>query len=544
MANAMYRVPDPANEPTLGYLPGSVERGELKAELARQAARVVEVPMIIAGEEVESGDIGECVMPHDHGHVICRYHRGAREHFERAIRAAMDARAVWHSLCWEARAAVFLKAADLLSTRFRQVLNAATMLGQSKTVYQAEIDAACELVDFFRFNAWYMQRIFEEQPAISPPGTWNATEARPLDGFVFAISPFNFTSIAGNLPSAPAMMGNTVVWKPASTAVLNAHFLMRLWTEAGLPPGVVNMVPGPGSTAGPIVLASPDLAGVHFTGSTSTFRSIWRAVGENVSRYRSYPRIVGETGGKDFVFVHSSAHPDEVVAATLRGAFEYQGQKCSAASRMYVPDDLWPAIRARLLDEVATIRMGDVTDFTNLMGAVIDSRSFERIRGYVERARRSPDVEILAGGGSDASRGWFVEPTVLEARDPRYESMVEEIFGPVLTVHVYPASRYEEALALCDATSPYGLTGAVFARQRTAVETACRALRFAAGNFYVNDKPTGAVVGQQPFGGSRASGTNDKAGSVMNMLRWTSVRTIKENFRPPRDYRYPHMTEA
>ncbi len=532
----------PENEPIFEYLPGSAERVALDAELEAQAGRVVDIPMIIGGEEVRSGDLATCVMPHEHGHVIGRYHRAGEEHVRRAIEAAMQARNEWIALGWERRVEVFLRAADLLAGKYRQVLNAATMLSMSKVVYQAEIDAACETVDFFRFNAWYAQRIHEEQPLVSPEGMSNRLEPRPLDGFVFSVTPFNFTSIAGNLPSSPTLMGNTTVWKPASTAVLPAYHLMRLWQEAGLPDGVINMIPGAGSRIGPQVLAHPDLAGLYFTGSTATFQDMWRTVGENISRYRSYPRLVGETGGKDFVFVHSSADVEAVVAGAIRGAFEFQGQKCSAASRMYVPDDLWPSLRERMLEQIATIGVGDPRDVRNLMGAVIDRRSFEKIGGYVERARGSDEAQILIGGGMDGSEGWFVEPTVILAGDPRYESMVEEIFGPVLTVHVYGADRFEETLSLCDGTSPYALTGSIFARDREAVDTALEALRFSAGNFYINDKPTGAVVGQQPFGGSRASGTNDKAGSLMNMLRWTSMRTIKENLRPPRDYRYPHMT--
>jgi 1-pyrroline-5-carboxylate dehydrogenase len=532
----------PENEPILEYLPGSAERRELEAELEAQAGRVVDIPMFIGGEEVRSGDVARCVMPHEHAHVIGTYHRAGPEHVQAAIEASMRARDEWIAMGWERRAEVYLRAAELLAGRYRQVLNAATMLSMSKVVHQAEIDAACELIDFFRFNAWHARRIHEDRSLISPEGTSNVLEPRPLDGFVFAVTPFNFTSIAGNLPSAPTMMGNTTVWKPASTAVLPAYHLMRLLGEAGLPGGVINMIPGPGRTIGPRVLAHPDMAGLSFTGSTTTFQGMWRTVGENIARYRSYPRLVGETGGKDFVFVHSSADVDEVVAGAIRGAFEFQGQKCSAASRMYVPDDLWPEVRERMLEQISTIGVGDPRNVRNLMGAVIDRSSFEKIGGYIERARRSEDAEILIGGGRDGSEGWFVEPTVILARDPRYESMVEEIFGPVLTVHVHPADRFEETLALCDSTSPYALTGAIFARDRGAVDTALEALRFSAGNFYVNDKPTGAVVGQQPFGGSRASGTNDKAGSLMNMLRWTSMRTIKENFRPARDYRYPHMT--
>ncbi len=545
MSNAIYKVPEPYNEPAYSYGPGSVERRLLKEELRRQEGMKVEIPMIIGGREVRSGDMGACVAPHRHRHVLGRFHRGGAEHFREAIAAALEAGRDWSAMPWEARAAIFLKAADLLATSHRLSLNAATMLGQSKVVLQAEIDSACELIDFFRFNAYYMMRLCAEQP-LTPSHTflWNATEARPLEGFVFAVTPFNFTSIAGNLPCAPAIMGNTVVWKPASTSVLAASGIMKLLEDAGLPPGVINMVPAPGPAAGQAVLGHRDLAGVHFTGSTPTFQSMWRTVGENIRGYRAYPRLVGETGGKNFVFVHVSADPDALCAAVIRGAFEYQGQKCSAASRMYVPESLWKGVRDRLLDDMGTIRMGDVTDFRNFMGAVIDKPSFENVRGYIDRAKRSPDVEVLSGGNCDDTEGYFIEPAAFLVRRPDYESMVDEIFGPVLSIFVYPDAKYEETLELCDATSSYGLTGSIFARDRRAILTACDKLRFAAGNFYINDKPTGAVVGQQPFGGGRASGTNDKAGGILNLVRWISARAIKENFEPPREYRYPSMGDG
>ena len=545
MSAGHYKVPTPTNEPVLSHAPGTPERATLKAELARMLAtdgRRFELPMVIGGEEVRTGDLADVTVPHDHRHVLARVHLGGRTHVEQAAAAARAARSDWASMPWEARASVFLRAAELLATKYRPILNAATMLGQSKTAYQAEIDAACELVDFFRFNVAYMTELMAMQP-ISPPGTWNRAELRPLDGFVFAVTPFNFTSIAGNLPTAPALMGNTVVWKPATTAVFSAHFLMALLREAGLPDGVINLVYGRGRAIGGAALEHPDLAGIHFTGSTPTFQAMWRTVGENLSRYRTYPRIVGETGGKDFLFAHSSADVPALVTALVRGAFEYQGQKCSAASRAYVPDDLWPAVRERLAAEVGAIRMGDVTDFRNFMGAVIDRGSFEKLRGAIADAREKPGYEIVAGGGTDDEKGWFVEPTVVRSTDPKSRLMTEELFGPVLTIHVYPAKRFAETLTVCDETSPYGLTGAIFANDRKAVVQASSALRFAAGNFYINDKPTGAVVGQQPFGGSRASGTNDKAGSLLNLVRWVSQRAIKETFAPPTDFRYPFMAE-
>ncbi len=543
MSSAIVRTPVPRNEPIGDYLPGSPEKRELKDALRRLAGEQVEIPLRIGGRPVQTGRLGDCRMPHDHRHLLGRYHKAGAKEVQAAIKAALRARRDWAATPWESRAAILLKAADLLAGRWRATLNAATMLGQSKTVHQAEIDAACELIDFFRFNVHFARQILAEQPD-SAPGCWNLLEQRPLDGFVFAVTPFNFTSIAGNLPTAPALMGNTVVWKPASSAVYSAHFIMEILREAGLPDGVINMVPGTGSEVGDPVLASPDMAGIHFTGSTAVFQRMWGTIGANIQGYQGYPRIVGETGGKDFVFAHASADAAALATALLSGAFEYQGQKCSAASRAYIPDSLWPEVRDRLLADVATLRLGDVADFRTFMGAVIDQGAFTTIRGYVETARKARGkARILCGGGCDDSKGWFIEPTVIEARDPHFLTMREEIFGPVLTVHVYPEKDFVPTLRLCDATSAYALTGAVFARDRAAILTASRELVGAAGNFYINDKPTGAVVGQQPFGGSRASGTNDKAGSYLNLLRWTSPRTVKETFDPPRDYRQAHMKE-
>jgi 1-pyrroline-5-carboxylate dehydrogenase len=540
MANALFRIERPSNEPVLGYAPGSPERRQLKARLAELADQQIEIPLIIAGEEVRTGDLGECRMPHDHQHVLATYHRAGPAEVQRAIDAALAARRAWAALEWHDRVAVFLKAADLLAGAHRATLNAATMLGESKNAFQAEIDSACELIDFFRFNAHYAAEIYSDQPA-SGRGMWNRLEYRPLEGFVFAVTPFNFTSIAGNLPSAPAIMGNAVVWKPASSAVYPAWHLMQVFEEAGVPAGVINFLPGAGSQVGPAVLASEHLAGVHFTGSTAVFRGMWKTIGQNIARYRSYPRIVGETGGKDFIFVHESASVAEAVTAMVRGAFEYQGQKCSAASRAYVPGSLWEQIQGELLRQIGELKMGDPRDFRNLLNAVIDRGAFEGIREYIEHARASEDAEVLVGGGCDDSAGYFIEPTVILARKADFRTMTEEVFGPVLTVYVYEAARYEEALEICDRTSPYALTGAIFARDREAIALATRVLADAAGNFYINDKPTGAVVGQQPFGGARASGTNDKAGSMLNLLRWVSPRTIKENFVPPTAYGYPFM---
>ena len=541
--NSSVSVPEPRNEPVLDYAPGSPEKHALKTQLDRLAGDCAEIPLIIGGQDVTTGDCGRCILPHDHARSVAKYHKGDARTVEQAIAAAARARPAWAALPWEARAAVFLKAADLLAGRYRPIINAATMLNQSKTAMQAEIDAACELIDFLRFNPAYMRQIFEQQPT-SQPGTWNYVEYRPLEGFVFAVTPFNFTAIAGNLPTSPAMMGNTVVWKPSSTAVFSAYWLMRVLAEAGLPDGVINMVPGSGGAIGEPAMNHPDLGGVHFTGSTEVFQGMWATVGRNIRTYRSYPRIVGETGGKDFVFAHASADPDELATGLIRGAFEYQGQKCSAASRAYIPQSLWARFRDRLCDEVSGIAYGDVADFTNFMGAVIDKASYDQLAGAIGEAQASPDADVICGGGCNEETGYFIAPTLIQAHQPRYRTMVTELFGPVLTLYVYPDDRYEEALELCDTTSPYGLTGAVFARDRQAINVASERLRNAAGNFYVNDKPTGAVVGRQPFGGARASGTNDKAGSALNMMRWASARTTKESFTPPRDYRYVHMREA
>ncbi len=542
MKNGIASIPLPVNEPIRSYGPGSPEKETLKAKIAELKKMDLRVPLIIGGKEIYTDDEVDMIMPHNHEQVLGRYCRASEAEVRLAVEEAQKAKREWESMPWESRASIILKAATLLAGPHRDALNGSTMLGQSKTVYQAEIDSACELIDFMRFNCYYMQQIYEEQPW-SGPGIWNYVENRALDGFIFAVTPFNFSSIAGNLPSAPALMGNTVIWKPASTAVFSAYFMMKIFEEAGMPPGVINMVPGRGSKVGPMILENENLAGIHFTGSTDTFQNMWKTVGDNIMNYKCYPRIVGETGGKDFIFVHSSADIPALTAATVRGAFEYQGQKCSAASRMYVPESIWGEVRKQLIDAVEGIRMGDVEDFRNFMAAVIDRSSFQKIKGYIEDAGNSGDAEILTGGKCDDSKGFFIEPTVILAHVPDYLTMREEIFGPVLTIYVYPDEKYEETLLLCDKTSPYALTGAVFAQNRKAVLTAMDALRGAAGNFYINDKPTGAVVGQQPFGGSRASGTNDKAGSHLNLLRWCSVRTIKENFNPPKDYKYPHMLE-
>ncbi|MCA8981150.1 MAG: L-glutamate gamma-semialdehyde dehydrogenase [Planctomycetes bacterium] len=540
MTHGVFQVPTPVNEPVRGYLPQSAERASLERELAAQAATQIEVPLIIGGKEVRTGDTETVVMPHDHGHVLCTFHKAGPDQAHAAVEAASAAKAAWADLPWEERAAVFLRASELLTTTWRDRVNASTMLGQSKTAHQAEIDSACELIDFFRFNTKFTEQLYSTQPE-SSPGCWNRLEHRPLDGFVFAISPFNFTSIAGNLSSAPAMLGNTIVWKPASTAVLSNYYLMRLFEEAGLPDGVINFVPGSGPTIGDVVLGDRRLAGVHFTGSTGTFQHLWGQVGRNIDKYEQYPRLVGETGGKDFVFVHPSATVEVVVTALLRGAFEYQGQKCSAASRAYVPKSLWPTIKDRLVEELREMRMGDVCDFKNFLGAVIDARSFAKLKGGIEFAKSDPGCTIVAGGECDDSQGWFVQPTVVEVKDPACELMRTEFFGPLLSIFVYEDAAYEATLDVCANGSEYALTGAILSNDRAAVRTAALRLRFAAGNFYINAKPTGAVVGQQPFGGSRASGTNDKAGSILNLLRWSSPRTIKETFAPPTDWRYPFL---
>lgn len=540
--NGNIQIPIPVNEPVHSYAPGTPERRALKARLADLAGEQLDIPLIIGGKEVRTGNTCQAVMPHDHGHVLGTWHKAGQSEVAGAIAAAQRAHREWASWPFEDRASVLLKAAELLATSWRNTLNGATMLCQSKTAHQAEIDAAAELVDFYRFNAHYAERLYEDQP-LSVGGAWNRLDYRPLEGFVYAVTPFNFTSIAGNLPTAPALMGNTVIWKPASSTVYTAYHLMRLFEAAGMPPGVINFVPADGSTISSVALTHPDLAGIHFTGSTAVFQGMWRAVGENIQRYKAYPRLVGETGGKDFIVAHASADRAALVTAILRGGFEYQGQKCSAVSRVYVPDTVWSAIRDELLQQTAEITMGDVADFRNFMGAVIDRGAFNKISEYVEEARRSPDAEILVGGEADDSKGYFIRPTIIQARRPDYRSMCEEIFGPVVTLYVYPEREWAETLKLVDTTSPYALTGAVFATDRQALRQADQALRFAAGNYYVNDKPTGAVVGQQPFGGGRASGTNDKAGSMLNLLRWVSARTIKENLAPPTDYRYAFMTE-
>ncbi|HEX9288444.1 MAG TPA: L-glutamate gamma-semialdehyde dehydrogenase [Anaeromyxobacteraceae bacterium] len=544
MSQGIFRVPVPHNEPVLSYAPGTPERRELKARLATLSKQELEIPLVIGGKEVRTGKLADVRVPHRHGHRLARFHQAGAGEVQAAIDAAREARRGWAALPFEARAAVFLKAADLLSGGWRPTLNGATMLNQSKTPYQAEIDAACEIADFWRFNVAFAQQLLEEQP-VSPPGVWNRVEYRPLEGFVFAVTPFNFTSIAANLPTAPALMGNTVLWKPASSTVFSNWFILKLLEAAGLPPGVVNFVPGPGRSVGDPALASPHFAGIHFTGSTATFHGMWRTIAENLPRYRGYPRIVGETGGKDFIFAHPTADVDALATALCRGAFEAQGQKCSAASRGYVPESLWPKVKERLLSQVASIRMGDpCEDFRVFMGAVIDQGAFRSISSYLELARSAPDAQILTGGRADDSVGWFIEPTVVQVTDPRHRLMQEEIFGPVLTLFVYPDARLDEAVELCNTTSPYGLTGAVFAQDRLAVEELGRALADAAGNFYVNDKPTGAVVGQQPFGGARASGTNDKAGSMWNLIRWVSPRSVKETFSPATRIEYPHQAEG
>jgi 1-pyrroline-5-carboxylate dehydrogenase len=536
------RVPPPVNELVKSYAPGSPERALLKTRLAEMAADRVDIPQIIGGEEIRTGSCAQAVMPHNHRHVLGDWHQAGRADVQRAIYAAAAAHREWSAWSWEDRAAVFVKAAELLATTHRATLNAATMLGQSKTAFQAEIDAAAELIDFWRFNAAFAQALYAEQP-ISDRTMSNALDYRPLEGFVYAVTPFNFTSIAGNLPTAPALMGNTVVWKPAQSAMLAAYYIMRLLEEAGLPPGVINFVPGDPVSVSEVVLGHRDLAGVHFTGSTAVFNTMWHTIGRETAgrTYRSYPRIVGETGGKDFILAHASADPAALAVAIARGGFEYQGQKCSAPSRVYVPASLWPEVRDRTVAIMQEIRVGDIADFRNFMGAVIDSRSFAKIGGYLDDAKAN--ASIVAGGKRNGEVGWFIEPTLVETTDPGYRLMCEEIFGPVVTAYAYPDNQWHETLALVDRTSPYALTGAVFARDRRAVREAASALRQAAGNFYINDKPTGAVVGQQPFGGARASGTNDKAGSELNLTRWVSARAIKETFAPPTDWRYPFMAE-
>jgi len=534
------QVPQPVNEPNRSYAPGTPERAELKARLASMAAEKIDIPIVIGGKEIRTGHTEKTVMPHAHQHVLAEYHKAGPEHVQQAIAAAAEARREWASWAWEDRAAVILRAAELLATSWRPTINAATMLGQSKTAFQSEIDAASEMIDFWRFNTYFAQELYSEQP-VSSPGMWNMMEYRALEGFVYAITPFNFTAIGGNLTTAPALMGNTVIWKPASAAMLSGYYTLKVLEAAGLPPGVINFLPGDAIEITQILLDSPELAGVHFTGSTSVFNGMWKKVGENVGRYRSYPRLVGETGGKDFIVAHRSSDPDEVAVAIARGGFEYQGQKCSAASRVYVPQSLWNDVKDRTVAMMKQIRMGDVRDFRNFMGAVIDKKAFVRISEYLDDAKKN--AKIVQGGTAKGEDGYFIEPTLVETTDPSYRLLCEEIFGPVVTVHVYQDDKWADTLAVIDRTSPYALTGAVFARDRKAVREALSGLRNAAGNFYINDKPTGAVVGQQPFGGARASGTNDKAGSKLNLVRWVSARTVKETFSPPRDYKYPFMAE-
>lgn len=536
-------MPVPKNEPIYDYGPGSLEKARLKTELARLSNEEMEIPLVIAGKEIRTGNTGVCVMPHNHGHRLGIFHKAGPIEVDAAITAALEAREYWARLPWDQRAGIFLKAAEMLANEWRYTLNAATMLGISKTAYQAEIDSACELIDFWRFNVHYMEQIYRQQP-MSVPGVWNRVEHRGLEGFIFAVTPFNFTAIAGNLPTAPALMGNTVVWKPASSAVYNAYHVMKLLEAAGLPPGVINFIPGSGQAVGNQVMEHHALAGIHFTGSTAVFQDMWKTVGSNIERYRTYPRLVGETGGKDFVFAHPSADIDSLRTALIRGAFEYQGQKCSAASRAYIPKSLWRKLRDDLVQQAKELTVGDVSDFTNFMGAVIDKAAFNNIKSYIDFAANSREATIIAGGGCSDETGYFIEPTIVETTNPRFKLMEEEIFGPVLTIYVYDDSELDQTLELCNTTSPYGLTGAVFAQDRYVIEYMTRALEHAAGNFYINDKPTGAVVGQQPFGGGRASGTNDKAGSMINLQRWVSPRAIKENLHPPKTYRYLHMDEV
>ena len=542
MSNAYFNVPQPINEPVKTYKPGSPEREELKKKLAELKSKQIEVPLIIGGEEVKTGNTEKMVIPHNHSHVLGIYHKAGKKEVDMAVEAALDARKEWAEMPWVHRVSIFLKIADLLAGPWRATINAATMLGQSKVVHQAEIDAAAELVDFYRYNCYFMTELMKEQP-YSPSGMWNRSEYRPLEGYIFSVTPFNFTSIAGNLPTAPAIVGNVSLWKPASSAVYSAYWLMKLFMEAGLPKGVINFVPGSGGQVGTPAMTNPNLAGVHFTGSTEVFQNMWKVISDNLKNMKYYPRIVGETGGKDFIFAHNSADVDALVVAALRGAFEYQGQKCSAASRMYIPKSIWKEFKEKYVAEVKKIKMGDVEDFTNFFSAVIDKGAFDSITEYIKYAKSSNEAEIITGGNFDDSKGYFIEPTTIVTTNPKFKTMEEEIFGPVLTIYVYDDNKFDEALTLCDETSPYALTGAVWGQDRKAIIKMSNRLRNAAGNFYINDKCTAAVVGQQPFGGGRASGTNDKAGSAMNLLRWMTARTIKETFDPPKDWRYPFMSE-
>lgn len=540
MPKGVYNVPVPKNEPVLSYGPGSRERKLLKKALEEARSKELDIPMHIGGQEIRSGNKKKLSPPHDHKHVLGYFHQGDRDHVAQAVQAALNAKGLWANMGWEHRASIFLKAAELLAGPYRYKINAATMLGQSKNAYQAEIDSACELIDFLRFNVYFMSQIYQDQPE-SSPGVWNRIEYRPLEGFTFALTPFNFTAIAGNLPTSMAMMGNTVVWKPANTQIYAANVIMEVLKKAGVPDGVINLVYADGPTVGDVIFSHRDFAGLHFTGSTGVFQGMWKKIGENIANYKSYPRIVGETGGKDFIMVHKSADAKEVATAIVRGAFEYQGQKCSAASRCYIPSNLWDDVRKYVLEDLKSLKMGPTEDFGNFVNAVIDEKSFNSITGYIEKARGNSMNEIIAGGKYDKSKGYFVEPTIILTKDPSSVTMCEEIFGPVLTIYVYQAENFEETLSLVDSTSPYALTGSIFSDDRYAVELATKKLSNAAGNFYINDKPTGAVVGQQPFGGARGSGTNDKAGAKVNLLRWVSMRTIKETFVPPVDYRYPFL---
>jgi 1-pyrroline-5-carboxylate dehydrogenase len=542
MNNAQFFYSRPENEPVYTYTEGTPERIALEKELERQSNITIEIPLIIGGKEIKTGNTDKVVCPHDHQKILAIYHQAGDKEVQMAIDASLEAHRQWSVMSWVERVSIVLRIAELISKKYRYLLNASTMLGQGKNAFQSEIDSVCETIDFIRFNAHYVSEIYNDQPH-SEVGNLNRIEYRPLEGFVFAISPFNFTAIASNLGLSPAILGNTVVWKPATTALLSNYYLMQIYKEAGLPDGVINFLPGPGAPVGDLVIKHPDLAGIHFTGSNATFNHLWRGVANNLEIYKSYPRVVGETGGKDFVFVHSSARADEVATALVRGAFEYQGQKCSAASRAYIPESLWPDIKKKIERNYRLMKKGDVKDFCNFVNAVIDDKAFKRITGYIEKAKSSPDAEIVAGGTFDDSVGYFIDPTIIHAKDPHFITMEEEIFGPVLTIYVYKDEEYEQTLELCNNTSPYGLTGSIFSQDRYATVRACQVLRYAAGNFYMNDKPTGAVVGQQPFGGSRQSGTNDKAGSYLNLLRWISPRTIKETFLPPTDFRYPFMHE-
>lgn len=543
MLKGFFKVPTPANEPILTYAPGTKERALLKQALAEARNQQIDIPMYIGAEEVRTKNKKAISPPHQHQHILGHFNYGDKTHIEDAISAALTAKANWEKLAWEHRAAIFLKAADLIANKYRYEINAATMLGQSKNAFQAEIDSACEIIDFLRFNVSYMTEIYEQQPPISPDGVWNRLEQRPLEGFIFALTPFNFTAIAGNLPTACAMMGNVVIWKPADTQVYSANVLMKVFKEAGIPSGVINLIYADGPEVGEVVFNHPDFAGIHFTGSTAVFQQIWKTIGNNIQKYKAYPRIVGETGGKDFIVVHPSADWEAASTGIVRGAFEYQGQKCSATSRVYVPKSLWPNLKKKMLSDVASFKMGDVEDFSNFINAVIDEKSFDKLVKFIDQAKKDKNAEIICGGGYDKSVGYFIEPTIIVASDPKYTTMCEELFGPVLTVYIYEDKTFEKTLTLVNETSNYALTGSIFAQDRYAIEQASIVLKNAAGNFYINDKCTGAVVGQQPFGGARGSGTNDKAGSMINLLRWVSPRTIKETFNPPTDYRYPFMQE-